>query len=511
MRSVTLIQLILFITSSSVCAQYFHFSQINYTDQRINPAAVASSDYATLNFVFRNQRTGGDFNLNSSYLSAAYPLLNAKNGRRWSGIGVSLMNDRSGGLFNTQEATLSYAANIYLSKFQTFTLGVKGLYQQQKINLDGLYTGAQYIPDRGFDEGAFSGEDFDQLQNNFFTFSFGLLWQQTDRFKNKIAYASLSFFDLNKPKDSFLGNESELRGAMVSAFGFRAYQEGPLSVYPEVLYTITYANHVLNAGAVWEYQLSSGNQNRQQVNLITKYVIGRSGILGIQFQKENFSVGFSYDFPIIIKNPGNISAYEIGIQLRNIVDPKLRARKSKNNLKNARPSQVEKKPATKSVASIEKPIVKRDSTQTAKAKGSLAKSLQAKQDSIVANTMVGKIHHDPVELEKIVLHFNFEFNSTIIDDSSSDYLNELTTILFDNQKLSLSLTGHTDNIGSPKYNLRLSRERAQVVKDYLVEKGIDPERISVDGKGIEEPLNDNSTEENRAANRRVELKILYKH
>jgi type IX secretion system PorP/SprF family membrane protein len=510
MRIIVLIQLITLITSSA-CAQYFHFSQINYTDQRINPAAVASSDYATLNFVYRHQMTGGDFNINSSYISAAYPLLNQKNGRRWSGVGVSLMNDRSGGIFNTQEATLSYAANIYLTRRQTFTLGVKGLYQQRKINLDGLHTGSQYIPDRGFDDGAFSGEAFEQLQNNFFTLSFGMLWQATDRFNDRTAYASLSLFDLNKPNDSFLGDENELKGAVVAAFGFRAYQKGQLSIYPEMLYTSTYYFHVLNLGAIWEYNLNTTiKRDRQLLNIITKYVVGRSGILGIQFYKENFSVGFSYDFPIIIKNQGNVSTYEIGIQLRNLVETKLKSRQTKKRSYDKKKSAVvANKPAAKD--SIAQQRVKKDSALTKVSSISLAKSLQAKQDSIATNVLAGKIYHDPVELEKIVLRFNFEFNSTNIDEESAKYLNEIAGILNDNQRLSLSLIGHTDNIGSEKFNMRLSKQRAQVVKDYLLDQDIASERIDVDGKGIQEPLNDNSTEEQRTLNRRVELKIIYTH
>ncbi len=67
--------------------------------------------------------------------------------------------------------------------------------------------------------------------------------------------------------------------------------------------------------------------------------------------------------------------------------------------------------------------------------------------------------------------------------------------------------GHTDNTGSEKFDLKLSQYRAQTMKDYLVNKGIAASRISVEGKGMKEPLNDNSTDAKRALNRRVELTI----
>src|SRR5688572_25083399 len=148
--------------------QYFQFSQYNFTPQRINPAHVASSNYATLSINHRNQATDGGFHLTSNILNASYPLI-SRAGKRWSGIGITFMDDRSGqaGIFNTQEAGLSYAVNVDLAKFQTISLGFKGLYQNRKIDLGGLYTGSQYVPDRGFNEALASGENSGQFNNIF--------------------------------------------------------------------------------------------------------------------------------------------------------------------------------------------------------------------------------------------------------------------------------------------------------------------------------------------------------
>ncbi len=78
----------------SASAQYFQFSQYNLTEQRTNPATVASSDYANGTFLFRNQSTGTDVKLTSSYISASYPFIKANRGKRWSGIGISAMVDK---------------------------------------------------------------------------------------------------------------------------------------------------------------------------------------------------------------------------------------------------------------------------------------------------------------------------------------------------------------------------------------------------------------------------------
>jgi outer membrane protein OmpA-like peptidoglycan-associated protein len=112
-------------------------------------------------------------------------------------------------------------------------------------------------------------------------------------------------------------------------------------------------------------------------------------------------------------------------------------------------------------------------------------------------------------LEKVILHFNFEFNSSELDEESASYLDDLTTALQQNPHLKIKLTGHTDNVGSHSFNKRLSLHRANTIRNYVVSKGIDQTRIETHGKGMEEPLNDNKNEEDRAKNRRVELVILY--
>src|SRR6188768_3671975 len=106
MRGIVVI-IILLCLSKSCCAQYFQFSQYNFTPQRINPALVASSNYALLSFDYRNQATDGGFHLTSNILNVSYPLI-SRTSKRWSGVGLSFMDDRSGqaGLFNTQEAGL---------------------------------------------------------------------------------------------------------------------------------------------------------------------------------------------------------------------------------------------------------------------------------------------------------------------------------------------------------------------------------------------------------------------
>ena len=70
------------------------------------------------------------------------------------------------------------------------------------------------------------------------------------------------------------------------------------------------------------------------------------------------------------------------------------------------------------------------------------------------------------------------------------------------------ITGYTDNVGEPAYNTTLSQQRAEAVRDSLVSLGADAKKFQVSGAGAANPIADNSTEEGRAQNRRVEVEVV---
>jgi outer membrane protein OmpA-like peptidoglycan-associated protein len=68
--------------------------------------------------------------------------------------------------------------------------------------------------------------------------------------------------------------------------------------------------------------------------------------------------------------------------------------------------------------------------------------------------------------------------------------------------------GHTDSVGGAASNLKLSQQRADAVVKYLIDRGIEPSRITAMGYGLTKPIRSNATEKGRAANRRTEFNIL---
>ena len=111
--------------------------------------------------------------------------------------------------------------------------------------------------------------------------------------------------------------------------------------------------------------------------------------------------------------------------------------------------------------------------------------------------------------EAVVLqNLYFATNKTDVLPSSREALDNLYEFLRENPEVRIRITGHTDNTASREYNLRLSKGRAMAVKQEMLKRGIDSSRIETDGKGMAEPVADNSTEEGRQQNRRVEFVVL---
>lgn len=106
-------------------------------------------------------------------------------------------------------------------------------------------------------------------------------------------------------------------------------------------------------------------------------------------------------------------------------------------------------------------------------------------------------------MAKALSDLNFKTSSAEITTSSFPFLDEVAKSLQDYPELILSLVGHTDNQGKDEYNQKLSENRANAVRTYLIGKGIGENRIEASGKGETEPIETNDTPDGRSKNRRV--------
>ena len=110
------------------------------------------------------------------------------------------------------------------------------------------------------------------------------------------------------------------------------------------------------------------------------------------------------------------------------------------------------------------------------------------------------------ETGRVQLYINFATDQARPLPSSEPVLQELLATLQGDRALRVALIGHTDNQGSAPYNLDLSQRRAAAVFLWLIQHGVDSGRLRSDGRGLMEPIADNTTESGRALNRRVEVK-----
>jgi len=99
----------------------------------------------------------------------------------------------------------------------------------------------------------------------------------------------------------------------------------------------------------------------------------------------------------------------------------------------------------------------------------------------------------------------FENDKAIIRKRSYGDLESLVNILLLRPDLNINLEGHTDDNGSEEYNLELSRNRVNAIKEFLVANGVSGDRIKLAWFGETKPIADNATEEGREKNRRVEM------
>src|SRR5690606_9666383 len=111
---------------------------------------------------------------------------------------------------------------------------------------------------------------------------------------------------------------------------------------------------------------------------------------------------------------------------------------------------------------------------------------------------------------KVVLNADtfFDFDKSTLKPEGRQVLDQVAAQVSSINLETLIATGHTDSIGTEQYNQGLSERRANSVKEYLVSKGVDPNRIYVEGKGETQPVASNATREGRAQNRRVEIEIV---
>lgn len=129
---------------------------------------------------------------------------------------------------------------------------------------------------------------------------------------------------------------------------------------------------------------------------------------------------------------------------------------------------------------------------------------------VAANKGCPEIKSDvKILFQKALQGIQFEPGKTIIKKTSYDILDKISKVLVENPTYLVEIRGHTDNVGKADANLLISEKRAAAVKDYLISKGVQAERMTSHGFGDTQPVASNKTSKGRASNRRVEFVVTF--
>lgn len=145
---------------------------------------------------------------------------------------------------------------------------------------------------------------------------------------------------------------------------------------------------------------------------------------------------------------------------------------------------------------------------TAESEGYNPRTVIVDPSEVYNNTLHRDITLTPKGETIVLNNLIFARGKAAIDPKSYPELDEVAQMMKENSRIEIQLEGHTDNVGSPNANLKLSEERVESVKKYLVSQGVHKNRIKTQAFGGSQPLRNEMTPEARAMNRRVEMRIL---
>ena len=447
------------ISLSSFAQQTPQSNVYSYNKYSLNPAYAGASGCAEIFFSHLNQWVKVEGAPVTSLFSA-----NTRIGKSF-GIGGNLLIDKLG-MLQQVAASGSISYGFTIAKQHNLRFGITGGYYQFRLNPTGAI--AFDAQDVIVNSGSQSSSSINSEVGFLYQFK-GLELS----FASKQVIQSFSNF-------GYTGLDGYgLRRHMVGLVGYKFQLNEKLSLKPSVLYKgINNTNQFdINADINYKNFIQGGIGYRTQVGLI--------GRVGVNIQNL-FFIGYAYEVPM-----QNIAKYSSGSH-EIVIGLKLCKKK---------------KPMIDSLLTEE--VDQPDTVYTVEYKTDTL--IVERVDTIYINEAnVNRISDEDANrvLDLASRKLEFEHDKAIILKKSYGELESLTNLMLIRQDLRIRLDGHTDNNGTDEYNMTLSKNRVQAVKDMLVSNGVDANRIDLYYYGESNPIADNDTEEGQAKNRRVEMHFL---
>lgn len=447
MKTILFSILITLVTIGTSSAQQISLNSLyNVNKYHINSAYAGFNETFEAYLNHRAQWVGIQSAPSTSFLSVQSKI--AEN----MGLGGVVMYDQTD-LSNTFTGVVSYAYRIKLGEAHNLRLGVSaGIYQSSITPRNG-------IVDDPLDEVVLNGNHSQiafkndvSLYYNFKGLEFGFSVPQI--------FETAKTSSLTTTRANI-----ELKRHMVAYLGYDIALGNKWNLQPSVLYRGLDAKNNqldLNAQVTYNKLITLGGGYRTNSGVLARF--------GLQI-KDMLQVAYAYEFAGNQLRSFTSGTHEImiGIKLRKKTAPIQQEQVT-----------VEPEPV------VEEEIIEEES---------------------IAETPVEV--PEPEEVDETVFDFDIRFplNDTNIDYSFTSELDKIVDAMKKHPEIKLEVVGHSCDLGAEIAKRNIAQQRANIVKTYLIDKGIDASRVSSSGKSDDQPLVPNNSEENRKKNRRVEFKV----
>jgi len=518
-KSPALFVLALFL-SLNAFAQEPNFSMYHYTPMFTNPGQIGAVQDVRLMLNYRNQSVEAGDNFRSSSLSGYYPVFI---GNHRLVVAGNFLNDQASDFVSTNGGMLGVAYSIQMSTNSSLSLGLQGGYFQRKTDSD-FTTDDQFVNGE-FDPNVVSGDAVLNQNTSYPTLSGGIYYQMTDEFGSELAFVGLSLFNAIEPNISFIeSGEDKLPMSLKATAGYRVYKGMKLSVMPTLRWINQADNNYFNLGSRLGYELENTDEGAKKVELGLWYNTNDLGVFSVAYQQPSLTIGVSYDLPISDNlSAGQSGFFELAVSFR-LKKKRSPQQVSQSAITPAEPDVVEQDIEQEVEEVEEEPVIEEEpevieeeveEEPVPEPEEEIVEEREVAPATIGRKTGENQRRPTPGEIltpqEKKVIGKNvrFELNSDELTADSKAFLDEVIVVVKNRDQFEVELTGYTCDLGEEALNNNLAQSRAEIVAKYFVDNGVDPNRLVIKSRGENYPIADNSTEEGRQKNRRVEFKLTY--
>ncbi len=488
--------------------QNVNFTQFHLSPAQTNPAGIITSNQKQVIFNFRNQFIGYGQAFNTPMISYLHPYI--KKGKKKLAFGVSILQDRTGdgGALTTTGgiATVAYQmpfGNMNTKGFRNyFSVGLQGGYFQRRINYEGLSAGVQWTAN-GYDRSVPIGEQLTSEQKGIPSFNGGLLYYRADSCANVQGYFGVTVQNILRPNVSLFSEQSRLSVLYNIQGGWTVYNNGVISIQPNFRWLQEQQTNQIRAGALAYYHAVNGQGMLKdgKVGLGAWYDENGTIAFGIEFHQKNLMLAMGYDMGATSNNKTlGSGAFELSVGLK--FGKKCIETPPKDTIPDV-------------VTSMDTMIVEKENGDTIIQMTLIAridvKTNKALKVDTIKVVKISKKFLEPTD-EDLKIFKNpafFYYLSYEVNASTKKRLDKIAEVMNKFKGIKIVINGHSCNIGRTEdKNQKLSVDRAETVRAYLMGLGVEMKRIEVKGFGSQIPILSNEDEYGRTKNRRVEFSVI---